>query len=299
MARADRRGDTLNGPRVLWIFLPAFNEAHSLRILLPKLDAAMQAARLPYRVVVVDDGSADGTGAVLREFAARLPLEVVTHPINRGLGETERDGFEFVAARCAPDDVVVRLESDDTHEPEYMIRLLDKLAEGYDVVNTSRFQPGGGQRGLDLRRAALSRGANLFMAAVFRVPGVRDYSCGYRAYRGSVLRDAIQVFGDRFIQLRGLGFTSTLEVMIKLKLLGCRFAEIPFVLRYDQKRGPSKMLGSITTLGYLLMAVLYYWPFGGWRSQYQGLARAYRRNSQEAVADFGDLKRRFASRIGL
>lgn len=284
---------------MLWIFLPAFNEEPSLRRLLPKLDVAMQASRLDYRVVVVDDGSTDGTAAVLQEFAGRLPLDVVTHPINRGLGETERDGFEFVAARCAPDDIVVRLESDDTHEPEYMFELLQKLGQGYDVVNTSRFQPGGGQRGLDMRRTILSRGANIFMAAIFRVPGVRDYSCGYRAYRGRVLRDALAVFGDRFIQLRGLGFTSTLEVMIKLKLLGCRFAEVPFVLRYDQKRGPSKMLGSITTLGYLLMAILYHWPFSGWRSQYGDLAGAYRHNAQQAIATFGDARRRFASRIGL
>jgi dolichol-phosphate mannosyltransferase len=236
---------------------------------------------------VVNDGSRDSTAAVLGEFSKKLPLDVVTHPINRGLGETERDGFEFIAMQCDPSDVIIRVEADDTHEPEYIFSLLDKLQEGYDVVNTSRFQPGGNQVGVDSYRATISRAANLFMQFLFRIPGTRDYSCGYRAYRAQIIQDAISVFGNYFIQLRGLGFTSTLEMIVKLHLLGARFSEVPFVLRYDQKQGGSKMIASITTLGYFLMAFLYHWPFGGWRSQYHGLRKLYRENREEALRRFG------------
>src|SRR5258708_1069238 len=112
--------------------------------------------------------------------------------------------------------------------------------------------------GVNGYRAALSLCANLFMKVVFDIPGVRDYSCGFRAYRTRVIKDAVSIFGNSFIQLRGLGFTSTLEIMVKLKILGCRFAEVPFVLRYDQKLSESKMVSSLTTLGYLLMGVLYH-----------------------------------------
>jgi len=271
---------------VIWIVLPAFNEAASLPTLLPALDAALRRHGESYRLVSVDDGSRDATADILAAHASRFPIDVVTHPINRGLGETERDGFEFVAARCAPDDIVVRVEGDDTHDPEYIFGLIARLQDGFDVVNTSRFQPGGAQMGVDAYRAFISRCANVFMSAVFAIPGVRDYSCGFRAYRAKVVKDAIAIYGNQFIQLRGLGFTSTLEMIVKLHLLGCRFAEVPFVLRYDQKKSPSKMVGSITTIGYLLMAFLYHWPFGGWRSQYRELGPLYRRNPEAAVERF-------------
>lgn len=286
---------------MIWIVLPAYNEQQALPKLLPKLDAALKKNGEPYRLVVVNDGSSDATPEILARFADSLPLDVVTHPINRGLGETERDGFEFVAARCTDGDVIVRVEGDDTHDPEYIFVLLQKLATGFDVVNTSRFQPGGAQLGVDAYRALISRCANLFMKTMFPIAGLRDFSCGFRAYRARVIVDAIRVFGDDFVQLRGMGFTSTLEMVVKLNLLGCRFAEVPFVLRYDLKESGSKMVGSITTLGYFLMALLYHWPFGGWRSRYRGLAELYRRDPGAAVEKFqrAKLPRHTASSIRL
>jgi dolichol-phosphate mannosyltransferase len=286
---------------MLWVVLPAYNECESLPRLLPRLDEALRAEGIAYRLVVVDDGSDDVTPSVLSGFAGRLPMEVVTHWFNRGLGETERDGLEHVAVRCEPDDIIVRLEGDDTHDPAYLLHLVRKLAEGYDVVSTSRFRPGGGQIGVSRYRATISRGANLFMKALFRIPGVRDYSCGYRAYRASVIQDALRIYGNLFIQLKGLGFTSTLEILVKLHLLGCRFVEVPFVLRYDRKPGASKMVTNVTTLGYVVMAILYYWPFGGWLSRYRGLAHLYRQNRDLAIERFGRgrLPRQSASGISL
>ena len=184
------------------------------------------------------------------------------------------------------DEAFVRIEGDDTHEPKYMFDLIDKLNEGYDVVNTSRFQPGGGQLGVSPYHAFISRSANIFMQVLLGIRGVTDYSCGYRAYRVSVLQDALEIFGNQLIQLRGLGFTSTLEIIVKLNVMGCRFAEVPFVLRYDQKQGGSKMVGSITMLGYFIMALLYWWPFGGWRRSYKGLRKLYRSDPDAAVKKY-------------
>ena len=286
---------------MIWIVLPAYNEEASLPKLLPKIDQALRGRNLDYRMVVVNDGSTDGTAGILAEWQPKLPMDVVTHPLNRGLGETERDGFEFVAARCGPGDTIVRVEGDDTHDPKYIFALIAKLDEGFDVANTSRFQPGGEQHGVSGYRAFVSRCANIFMSVVFPIPNVRDFSCGFRAYRGQVVKDAVEVFGNDFVQLRGLGFTSTLEMVVKLHLLGCRCAEVPFSLRYDRKQSASKMIGSITALGYLIMAVLYHWPFSGWAAQYHGLRELYRSNREQAVARFGRhaLKRATVSRIGL
>ncbi len=280
---------------MIWIVLPAYNEEASLPQLLPRIDSTMRAHQLDYRMVVVDDGSVDRTADILKQLAPGLPVDVVTHWINRGLGETERDGFEFVASKCAPADVIVRVEGDDTHDPKYILALIAKLDEGFDVVNTSRFQPGGGQMGVSGYRAFISSVANRFMRVMFPVPNIRDFSCGFRAYRGQVIQDAIAVFGNDFIQLRGLGFTSTLEMVVKLHLLGCRCGEVPFVLRYDQKASASKMVGSVTALGYLIMALLYHWPFGGWAGQYRDLAALYRTSREQALARFGRGRQRLGT----
>ena len=138
------------------------------------------------------------------------------------------------------------------------------------------------------------------MKLIFNIPGVKDYSCGYRAYRGQVLRDAVRIFGNGFIQLKGLGFTSTLETIVKLKLLGCRFAEAPFLLRYDLKEGCSKMVSSVTTLGYFAMAVLYHWPLGGWRPFYKGLDQAWRQSPEQAFQKYSrhNIKRSGICQIG-
>ena len=138
------------------ILLPAYNEEQSLPTLLPKLAAMMSADFPDYRIVVVDDGSRDRTAELLAEYARSMPIEVIRHRINRGLGETSRDLFERAAEICAPQDVIVRMDCDDTHEPEFIGRMIAKLAEGYDVVIASRFQPGGGQQGVNAYRSFIS-----------------------------------------------------------------------------------------------------------------------------------------------
>lgn len=284
---------------MIWVFLPAFNEQESLKALLPKIKSLFEARNTDYQVVVVNDGSDDETGKILEEYSGNIPLHIITHPINRGLGETERDGFEYISGMASREDIIVRFDCDDTHEPEYIFNLVDKLNGGFDVVNTSRFQPGGGQTGVDAYRAFISRSANYFMKFLFGIDGVYDYSCGFRAYRAHIIQDAIAIFGNYFIQLRGLGFTCTLEMIVKLHIMGCRFAEVPFVLKYDQKKSQSKMVSSITTLGYFTMAFLYHWPFGGWKKQYSGLSRLYPTDPQAANEKYSlsAIRRRKMSRI--
>jgi len=266
----------------VWIILPAFNEENSIPLIFPQIEKVFKGKGFKYRLIVIEDGSIDSTSQILEKIRLDFPLDIIMHKINRGLGETERDGFEYAAEHSDDDDIIVRLDCDNTHNTEYIFKMIDKIREGFDVVNTSRFQPGGGQLGVDVYRAFISYSANIFMRVVFKIKGVKDFSCGYRAYRAKIIKDAINIFGNGFIQLKGLGFTSTLEMLVKLNLMGCRFAEVPFVLRYDKKSSPSKMVSSITTLGYITMAILYHWPWGGWRCFYKDLAKTYMRSSEEA-----------------
>lgn len=260
--------------RAVFVLLPAYNEAASIGSLLDQIDAVARTRPERFQVIVCDDGSRDGTRDVVAARTPGTPVDVLVHRLNRGLGETIRDLFERAAELAQDDDVIVRMDCDDTHDPRYLPAMIAKLDEGCDIVVASRFLPGGGQQGLDRWRTGISLGANLFMRLFFPVRGLREYSCGYRAYRGALIRRAIRFYGNDFVQLKGFGFACTLEKLVKLALLGARVGEVPFVLRYDQKISVSKMVGSITTLGYLVMVPMHYWPWGGWRRFYrQRLAR--------------------------
>ncbi len=246
---------------MIFVLLPAYNEEDALQPLLEKIDGRLTEAGYRYRVVVVNDGSSDGTADELTRLSERYPIDTITHRFNRGLGETARDGFEHVAAIGSRDDVVVRMDCDDTHDPKYIPSMIAKLNEGYEVVTTSRYAPGGGQIGVNLYRRTLSRCANLLLKTCFPVRGLKEYTCGYRAYRVSFLLDALSIFGNQFIDLKGMGFTGTVEKMIKARLMKARVGEVPFTLRYDLKPGLSKVATNITTLGYFVLIAKYivYW----------------------------------------
>jgi len=250
------------------ILLPAYNEERSLISLMPKLHAQLKDIPEGYKIIACNDGSSDGTQTFLENFSKEMPIEIIQHQINRGLGETSRDLFEHANMISKPGDVIVRLDCDDTHEPTYILKIVEKVRSGADVVIASRFASGGAQEGVSKYRSFISLGANLFMKIFFPIKGVREYSNGFRGYKSEIIKEALSIFGNDFIQLKGLGFTCTLEKLVKLKLIGAKFDEVPFILRYDQKKSSSKMVTSITTLGYVVMTLLYYWPWSGWRTKY-------------------------------
>lgn len=257
---------------MIYILLPAYNEEKSIEYLFPKFEHLFkEVLKNNYHVIICDDGSTDGTPQILENLSKTIPITIITHTINRGLGETSRDLFEKAAEVSSSGDILIRLDCDDTHEPEFIPGMIDRINEGYDVVIASRFVPGGGQEGLTFYRKTISKLANLFMKLFFPIKGLKEYSSGFRAYRADIIKKAIHVFGNNFIQLKGLGFTVTLEKIVKLKIIGARFGESPFILRYQQKKSESKMVSSITTFGYLVLAILYHWPWGGWRRGYKNI----------------------------
>jgi dolichol-phosphate mannosyltransferase len=103
------------------------------------------------------------------------------------------------------------------------------------------------------------------MKIFFPIKGISEYTSGYRAYKSSIIQKAMLIYGNDFIQLKEFGFACTLEKIVKLKLIGAKFSEIPFVLNYDMKTSKSKMVFTSTTMGYIILLVMYYWPFSGWK----------------------------------
>ena len=243
---------------MIFVFLPAYNEEVALPRLVGKLDAVLQAHFGQYRIVVLDDGSSDRTLEAAERLAKKYPLTVLRHEKNRGLGWTMVDGLKHCAKVSAPEDLIVTLDCDDTHEPKYIPDAVKKANEGYDVVILSRYQKGGGEHGLSPLKSFLSRGAGLFLQVFFPIQGVREYSCGYRVIRAAALKRAFERFGDRFVRLADQGFVVTPEILVKMRMMGCRIAEVPFVLEYGQKPGLSKNRPVKTILGYFRLVMLYW-----------------------------------------
>lgn len=243
---------------MIWVFLPAYNEELALPRLVEKFDQVLKGQGEPYRIVIQDDGSRDQTVAVAQALAQKYPIQILTHDVNKGLGETMRDGLRYLVSQVADEDVVVTLDCDDTHEPKFVPPAVRKLRSGYDVVALSRFCEGGGQEGLSGTKTLLSMGAGLFLKIFFPIRGVREYSCNFRVFTGAILKKADRVFGADLIRLAHLGFAVSPEILIRMRMLGARITESPFVLRYDQKPTASKNRPLRTISGYFAI-VWNYW----------------------------------------
>jgi dolichol-phosphate mannosyltransferase len=221
------------------VVLPAYNEGKGIRVLLDEIDATMKEAMTEYRAVVVDDGSADDTADRVKEAGRDRPIALVEHGENRGLAEAVRTGLLASLRDAQPGDVIVTMDADSTHPPALIQRMVRSIREGCDVVIASRYRPGARVVGVPLLRRILSYGASLLFRLVFPVPGVKDYTCGYRAYRASCLQQAFDRYGDAFISTTG--FTCMADILLRLRTMDLVMGEVPLLLRYDLKDGASKM----------------------------------------------------------
>ncbi|GAB4355220.1 MAG: hypothetical protein Kow0099_39210 [Candidatus Abyssubacteria bacterium] len=201
-----------------------------------------------------DDGSTDGTAELVRSCMNKAPIELIEGKVNQGLATGMRTLIETVmSANPDPNDIIIVLDADETHNPEHIMKMVDRIHDGFDVVIASRFRPDSRVVGVPWRRQMLSAGASMLMKILFPIKGVRDYTCGYRAYRTEILMRARQAFGPALFE--GKGFSCMAELLIKLRSLNLLAVEIPIVLRYDRKAGASKMPLSSTiasTLGILI-----------------------------------------------
>jgi dolichol-phosphate mannosyltransferase len=226
------------------VVLPSYNEGPNLGPLFAGIDACTGNARLRYEIVLVDDGSSDITADVLDECRGKYPLTVVQHQRNRGLAETVRDGLLEALQRADDADVIVTMDADGTHIPGVILGMMTLIDGGCDVVVASRFRRGATVCGVPFYRQVLSVGASWLCRVLFPTRGVRDFTCGYRAIRASVLRQALQKYGEQLFDEQG--FSCTMDLLLKLRRMKIVFKETPINLRYDLKEGESKMHVSST-----------------------------------------------------
>lgn len=208
------------------VVLPTYNEAENLADVVGRILAAAPALA----VLVVDDASPDGTGALADRLAAADPRVVVMHREGpRGLGMAIAAGMREVLARGAA--WAVTMDCDLSHDPAEIPRL---LAAGGDVAIGSRYVAGGRLPDWSPHRKILSAAANLFVRLLFRLPA-RDCTSGYRAYRTDTLARV------PFDRLHSAGYSFEVEILFWVARLGSRgLREIPITF-LDRSRGTSKM----------------------------------------------------------
>jgi dolichol-phosphate mannosyltransferase len=213
--------------------LPTYNEIENLEGILGAITQSLPQGN----VLVVDDGSPDGTGQLADTIAAREPRVSVLHRTSKeGLGPAYRAGFRWVLDR--PDtDAVVQMDADFSHDPRDLPRLLAPLMVGADLVLGARYVRGGGTIGWPWYRRLISRGGTTFARTVLLLP-YRDLTGGYKAWRRELL-DSIRL---RDIGVNGYGFQ--VETTWWAHRRGARIAQVPITFR-ERTAGRSKMSGAI------------------------------------------------------
>ncbi|MBI4576428.1 MAG: glycosyltransferase [Planctomycetes bacterium] len=233
----------------IYFVIPAYNEVRNLPRLLGSLEAWSRDRQADIRVVLVDDGSTDGTAAVAEGFKA-LPVTVVRHEVNLGVHRVFQTGFQAVQALSPTgQDLIVTLEADNTSSLEVLDEMLDRARTGHDLVLASCYAPGGKVVGTTAYRRILSWGANLLLRVVPGMPRVHTYSSFYRVHRAHFFQRLLAAYDDRLIQMEG--FVCVVELLLKAARLGARVCEVPMRLDGARRQGKSKMKTIRTIRGYL------------------------------------------------
>ena len=242
---------------MILISLPAYNEEQSLEPLLNDIGNVMNELNIDYKILILDDGSTDNTLKILNSFSKKLPLIIKKHNVNQGLGKTLNDLFKESARITNDEDIIITFDADNTHKPKHIPLMLPHFKEGYNLVIASRFRKGSKEIGFPLHRILLSQISSLLLRVIFPIKGVKDYTCGYRAYKSSLLKKAVEKYNENLITFKG--FPGVSEILIKLNELDLKAKEIPLILRYDFKKGKSKMKLLSTIKEYFKL--IYYFKF--------------------------------------
>ena len=215
-----------------WLVLPTYDEAENVEAFVSAVRDKLPAAA---RILIVDDDSPDGTGEIADRLAAGDErIEVLHRPRKEGLGPAYVAGFRRALAGGAGH--VLEMDSDFSHDPAYLPRLLE-AGERADLVLGSRYVAGGGVSDWSAARRAISRGGSAYARLVLGL-GVRDLTGGFKCFRREVL-EAIDLGS-----IRSRGYAFQVEMTYRAIQRGFSVTEVPIVFR-ERRAGASKMGGAI------------------------------------------------------
>jgi dolichol-phosphate mannosyltransferase len=229
----------------LFVVLPCYNEEENICDIIAEWekqnDKLAQMLLAGVEIVAVNDGSSDNTYKLLEDCKAEYRnVTIINHSNNKGLGQAVKTGMEYVGKNGIDEDLLCIMDADSTQNPIYIFDMLNAVSSlGSDCVIASRYRQNSEITGVSAIRNFLSLGARFYYSLILGIPGVRDYTCGYRVYKVSLIKRAFETFGTGFIQESG--FSCMVEILYKLHLCKGKISEVPFKLRYDLKKGASKM----------------------------------------------------------
>ncbi len=209
------------------VIVPTYNEKENIEILLNDL----LALPVELNVIVVDDGSPDGTGQLADQWAAKTDRVQVIHRAGKmGLGTAYCAGFKFALA--AGFDRIMTMDADFSHHPKFIPAMID-LSRECDLVIGSRYIKGGGTLNCTFKRRMLSQGANAFAKFMLGLRA-RDCTAGFRCYRREVLEsiDLDSIFSN--------GYSFLIEMIYYVQRRGWKIGEVPIIFE-DRQRGKSKI----------------------------------------------------------
>lgn len=226
------------------VVIPTYNERENL----PHLAAAVLLHG--YSVLVVDDGSPDGTGDVADSLAREFSNLSVIHRVSKeGLGPAYAAGFDRALADGA--GMIVEMDADFSHNPADLPRLVEAVEAGADLAIGSRYVPGGDTPDWPIHRRFISRGGNLYVRLMLGIP-IRDATAGFRAFRAEALRAL------PYHRARASGYGFQVEMAWRAHQAGLDVREVPIVFR-DREAGKSKMGPGIVAEAMWLVTV---WGLG-------------------------------------
>ncbi len=231
----------------IWLIIPTYNEAENVSGIVRAAETELAVvAPGDHRILVVDDGSPDGTGHIADQLAEELDTVEVLHRQRKdGLGRAYLAGFDLALAHGA--ELLIEMDADFSHDPGYLGGLL-AAAEDADIVLGSRYVPGGAVRNWGLLRRLISRGGGFYARTILGVD-IHDLTGGFKCIRRSVL-EAIDL-----PTVRSEGYVFQVEVTYRAALAGFRVREVPIVFN-DRARGTSKMSWRIAVEAMVLVPLL-------------------------------------------
>jgi len=225
--------------------IPVYNEEENVPRLLADFETRPGLFEAGGRVILVDDGSTDGTVGLIEDYGGDVPVELVRLGRNQGPGVAFREGFAAALAGCSDDALVVTLEGDTTSDLDALPLMLERIAAGADLVLAD-------WRMLNVGavRRTLSNAAGFVVRRSLSLKA-KTVSSFFRVYRVPALRLGFERYGDDFIGEPG--FACKAEILFKLSALGVRVEEVPVPLDWSRRLGKSKMPVVRTTLAYWRM----------------------------------------------
>ena len=237
---------------MIYFLAPFYNEEEFLEKFINNLaQSATKYFKRNYKIVLVNDGSQDGSLDIVKIFEKKYPIILISYRTNRGVDVAFKLGFKKILVMSKKGDLIVTLESDNTSDLNILPKMIEKVDKGADVVLASCYAKGGGIYGTGSFRQITSKIANFILYLAFPIKGVKTYSSFYRVYRVGSFRKAWKAYRNNLIAQKG--FVCMVEMLIKLSKLPVKIEEVPMILRWEKRRGKSKMKMGKTVFGYGLL----------------------------------------------